>query len=140
MRDIMVRAHQLAATMEGDYMARMALALRQAWAEARNAGKNLEDRLIEAGGKLWERHGKRRIYFNRLHEWYGLTYETYNTGNIRDAWVDGQRVSNNEGRGILYTLQYGKLWYDIDEGTFASRDIPERMASKIIERIKKEAA
>ena len=140
MREIMVRAHQLAATMEGDYLARMALALRQAWAEARNAGKSLEDRLIEVGGKLWEGYGKRRIYFNRLHEWYGLTYETYNTGNISAAFVDGQRVSNNEGRGILYTLQYGKLWYDIDEGTFASRDIPERMASKIIERIKKEVA
>lgn len=35
MREIMRRAHQLAKEMEGHYHARMALALRMAWAEAR---------------------------------------------------------------------------------------------------------
>jgi len=32
---IMKRAHEIARTLEGDYAARMSLALRQAWAEAR---------------------------------------------------------------------------------------------------------
>ena len=34
-REIMVRAHEIAKTLEGDYIARMSLALRMAWAEAR---------------------------------------------------------------------------------------------------------
>lgn len=39
MREIMRRAHQLAKEMEGHYHARMALALRMAWAEARRPKK-----------------------------------------------------------------------------------------------------
>ena len=34
-REIMVRAHEIAKTLEGDYIARMSEALRMAWAEAR---------------------------------------------------------------------------------------------------------
>jgi hypothetical protein len=33
-REIMIRAHEIARTLEGDYIARMALALRMAWEEA----------------------------------------------------------------------------------------------------------
>src|SRR5690606_19782212 len=69
-RDIMIRAHEIARTLEGDYMARMSMALRQAWLEAR---------LIQAGGRRWEKGGHNRIYFNNLAELYGLRYDTYNT-------------------------------------------------------------
>ena len=34
-REIMIRAHEIARTMEGDYIARMSLALRMVWEEAR---------------------------------------------------------------------------------------------------------
>lgn len=42
LRTIMVRAHQLARKMEGDYQARMALALRQAWKEQKEENKMVE--------------------------------------------------------------------------------------------------
>lgn len=131
MREIMVRAHELAAAMTGDYQARMAMALRQAW---------MEHKLIAAGGKLWEKHGFRRIYFNRLHEWYGLTYETYNTGNISDAWVDGQRVSNSDGRRILGRLEFAKVWFDLNDGKFRGKGFSrDEDFDRIVERIKEAA-
>ena len=34
-REVMIRAHEIARTLEGDYIARMSEALRMAWAEAR---------------------------------------------------------------------------------------------------------
>src|SRR5690606_21086370 len=66
-QDIMIRAHEIARTLDGNYMARMALALRQAWLEAR---------LIQAGGRRWTKAGHNRIYFNNLAELYGLRYGT----------------------------------------------------------------
>lgn len=128
-REIMVRAHELAGTMTGDYSARMALALRQAWVEAR---------LIAKGGRLWEKHGYRRIYFNDLPALYGLEYDTYNTGNISAAWVDGERVSNSEGRRILGRLAFAKVWYDVD-GKFHGKGIEQGDFEKIVRRIREAA-
>jgi hypothetical protein len=42
LKTIMKRAHQLARQMEGDYAARLALGLRQAWREVRRMSKKLE--------------------------------------------------------------------------------------------------
>jgi len=42
LKTIMMRAHQLARQMEGDYAARLALGLRQAWREVRRMSKKLE--------------------------------------------------------------------------------------------------
>lgn len=42
LKTIMKRAHQLARQMEGDYAARLALGLRQAWREVRSMSKKLE--------------------------------------------------------------------------------------------------
>lgn len=136
---IMTRAHELAAAMEGDYTARLSMALRQAWAEVRNEGKTIEARFAEIGGNLWERHGHRRIYFNNLTELYGLDLDYYNTGNISSATLDGEGISNNSARIIASDLKFGKLWFDLNTGSFASRDLPSRMADKLVERIKEAA-
>jgi len=72
-REIMVRAHEIARTLEGNYAARMSYGLRRAWLEAR---------LIAKGGRLWEKAGMRRLYFNNLAELYGLELEYYKTGKF----------------------------------------------------------
>ena len=41
-RNIMKRAHQIAKNLEGDYRARMSLALRQAWKEVKKVDKKVE--------------------------------------------------------------------------------------------------
>lgn len=121
-REIMVRAHEVARTMEGDYAARMSYGLRRAWFEAR---------LIAKGGRLWEKAGMRRVYFNNLVELYGLTLEFYNTGNISAAWLDGERISNNSARQIVSMLYTGKLWYDLTSGRFESKGLSERAVERI---------
>jgi len=118
----MVRAHELARTMEGDYAARMSYGLRRAWFEAR---------LIAKGGRLWEKAGMRRLYFNNLVELYGLRYGTYNTGNISWAELDGERISNNSARQIISMLYNGKFWYDLTSGRFESKGLSERAVERI---------
>ena len=75
MKQIMKRAHELARKMEGDYAARLALALRQSWREARQP-KELADEVVfkfDTGKQVetirlnlnrWTKYGKDRIYVN----------------------------------------------------------------------------
>ena len=122
-RDIMIRAHEIARTLDGDYTARLALALRQAWLEAR---------LIQAGGRRWTKAGHNRIYFNNLAERYGMQFDTYNTGNICWATVDGERISNNSARQILSMLSAARVWYDCNTGRIEARGLSERAHERIM--------
>lgn len=122
-RDIMIRAHEIARTLDGDYTARLALALRQAWLEAR---------LIQAGGRRWTKGEFNRIYFNNLAELYGLRYDTYRTGNICWAELDGERISNNSARQILFTLNSAKVWYDCNTGRFEAKGLTEKAHERIM--------
>lgn len=93
------------------------------------------EQLEKVGGKLWEKNGMRRVYFNRLADWYGLRVEYYKTGNISYAEVDGKRISNNSGRGILFMLNGAKLWYDMEKGVWGWKELKDDAARKIIGRI-----
>ena len=122
-RQIMVRAHEIARTLVGDYAARMSYGWRQAWFEAW---------LIAAGGNLWEKGSMRRIYMNNLPTLYGLRLQHYNTGNISYAELDGERISNNKAREIVWALSNGKLWYDLNTGRFASKNLSEKAVTRIM--------
>jgi len=52
-RNLMKRAHQIAKTLEGDYRARMSLALRQAWKEVTVQNMVLKVKHQPSGGKEW---------------------------------------------------------------------------------------
>ena len=54
-RNVMKRAHQIAKTLEGDYRARMSLALRQAWKEVKEMERNMVIKINHqpSGGKEW---------------------------------------------------------------------------------------
>lgn len=106
---IMKRAHEIARTLEGDYMARMSMALRQAWAESR-APKTLEDEamarmeaIVASSAKcydyeikfsLWENYGKSRTYIKVIEKSQNVKaskhYATYDFGyidNIKNEYV-----------------------------------------------------
>lgn len=53
--NLMKRAHQIAKGLEGDYRARMSLALRQVWKEEKKVDKNIIIRINHqpSGGKEW---------------------------------------------------------------------------------------
>lgn len=76
MKQIMKRAWQIYRTLTGDKIAKLSMALRQAWAEAKEAAEKktfsgretmmwmLNDHEgFEVSFKLWENYGKKRIYF-----------------------------------------------------------------------------
>lgn len=52
-RNVMMRAHQIAKNLEGDYRARMSLALRQAWKEVTVQNMVLKVNHQPSGGKEW---------------------------------------------------------------------------------------
>ena len=54
-RNIMKRAHEIARSLEGDYRARMSIALRQAWKEVKEMERNMVIKINHqpSGGKEW---------------------------------------------------------------------------------------
>lgn len=112
-REIMIRAHQIAKQCSGDRSACLAIGLRQAWLEAK---------LVKVGSR-WQKNGMNRIYFNDLHKFYGLNIDTYKTGNISYATLDGEKISNTQAAKIQSRLMRGKLWFDCITGRFESKDV-----------------
>lgn len=64
MKKVMKRAVELAREMTGDWVARMALALKQAWKEVKEAVENMKDVVIEAKANEWANYGKERLYID----------------------------------------------------------------------------
>lgn len=72
-REVMVKAVAMAKKMEGDWIARMALALRTVWAMVKKSTKAtmeqvaemIEEKADNVEVNIWERYGKRRIYVNK---------------------------------------------------------------------------
>lgn len=71
------------------------------------------------GFKRWTKGTMDRLYINCTQ--YGCEFGYYNTGNISDAYFQGERVSNAEGRRFKATKVYvdvktGKLHVDTSTG------------------------
>ena len=81
--------------------------------------KELEKTLIEVGGRLWEKNGRRRIYINTnaLEAVFGLSIERYKSGNVLSARLCGERISNTQAKAILRHKPYfdciAESWVDI---------------------------
>lgn len=74
--------------------------------------------LVELGGKVWEKNGKNRVYFNQelILKAMGLKYTTYNTGNISSASLRGETISHAECGRILSNID--SAYYDFEDGLF----------------------
>lgn len=99
------------------------------------------EQLERVGGSYWQTSdgSKRRVYFNRLSELYGLSYATYNSGNISSATLNGEIISNNKARHLAATLDAMMLWYDLSDGLFhwkVSRNEDQTIARHIVDVIK----
>ena len=107
MKQIMKRAHEIAKELEGDYMARMSIALRTAWAEAKAPAKKAfkgsatvsyqvsANVSIDVNFKLWENYGKRRIYFEAPTTRAQSAIKGYiDLSNDNQIIISNQRVCN----------------------------------------------
>lgn len=96
------------------------------------------EQAIKAGGQLWEKYGKSRVYFNGLAELMGLEVARYNTGNICSASFRGEHVSNSEAKRIIGRLTFAKFWWE--DGQFIGKDIERSDFADLVESIESKVA
>jgi hypothetical protein len=78
-------------------------------------------KLVEVGGKRWQKGDMDRIYFDGLATWYGLVCKRYSSGNISGATLNGSSISNTYAREIENDLDALKVWYDVAADKFAGK-------------------
>ncbi|MFJ7418009.1 hypothetical protein ACIQXD_05270 [Streptomyces uncialis] len=71
------------------------------------------------GGNRWQKNGMDRVYLNHTDEYLPIEVERYNTGNIRWAAWNGERISNAQASNLLCTVE--KVWFDTATGKLHGR-------------------
>lgn len=76
--------------------------------------------LTEHDGNLWEKYGKRRIYWNSdsVLKTVGLDCGYYKSGNISSASLNGESISNSEAKRLLAAAGAVRFWYDLSDSQF----------------------
>lgn len=102
--------------------------MRNAWRRYRDAENEksfaecLHDAWVYAKmlsiGRLWEKYGKRRIYFdnNDLLALCGVKFDFYKSGNICSCQVNGEYTSN--ANGSRWAESVNGMYYDLDTKKF----------------------
>ena len=78
--------------------------------------------------------GEVRYYVNNIADLLGLTYETYKTGSISYAELNGEKLSNSKARQLLAAISDTKVWIT-EDGEIHSRgsqDIAGQVAEVIV--------
>lgn len=117
---IMTRAWEIFRTLVGDRIAKLSMALRQAWAEAKAQTSGTEmgwnvKALESMGATRWTKYGKDRLYLSKCGaQIIGLAVDRYNSGNICSAEINGERISNAEANRYMST--YADAYIDMTTG------------------------
>lgn len=67
------------------------------------------------GGRDWQRDDKHRVYLNDPSAMIGLEIDTYGTGNISSATLNGERISNAAAGRLRGAID--KVYLDVASGT-----------------------
>ncbi len=95
-----------------------------------NTQETMIKALIDLGGNRWTKGTYDRIYFNA--SVLGLHCDYYGTGNIRNATLGDEYISNCFAR----KLKAAKTYYDIKAGKVVSTESAlERKLNDLIEKI-----
>ena len=88
---------------------------------------------IKSVGNVWEKYGKRRVYFDREEskKACGLVVEYYKSGNVSYASLNGEKISNSKGGDWAYSAT--GVYYDLDTEKWYARG---KYAQEAIEAIK----
>lgn len=112
-KEIMVNAWKLAREGQKKFGGKVteyfAEALKMAWAQAENTID--VDALEKKGFNRWTKGNMDRLYFNIEKSGY-LDVDYYKTGNMRSAYLNGERISNAEA----YRLMSVKCFIDLKNG------------------------
>lgn len=111
-----------------------AQALKMAWAQAKNS-INVED-LEKKGFRRWTKGNKDRLYFNVEKSGY-LDVDYYKTGNVRSAYLNGERISNAEAYRLMSVKCFINLKHDnhfvVQHGGLEAREIVRELAEKAMQ-------
>lgn len=157
MKNVMVRAWEIYRHLEGDHLAKIAMALRMAWAEIK-ADMEKEDEgeilggkiatiteksvseLMEMGAKRWTKAGRDRLYINAAGaSIIGLEVERYKTGNVCSASLDGEGISHSAAYRVMSA--YSNAYIDLSTGALegVSGSYADLFREKIQKYLKKSA-
>lgn len=137
---IMTRAWEIFRTLVGDRIAKLSMALRQAWAEAKSSstemGWNVK-KLEAIGAKRWTKYGKDRLYLSGCGaSIIGLEVDHYKSGNICSAAINGEKISNAEAN--RYMSAYANAYIDMTTGDVCA--VYGRHADEFLEALNAYAA
>src|SRR5690554_1955476 len=112
LKRIMKKAHRIAKKMEGDYQARLSLALKLAWKEERGNGEMIKwkGEEVKVTGKMEKRPEN-------------LENKVYCNINTKDEAI----AKENNRVYVTYTSDY-KVWFDGD--TYNQKDEIQELAKK----------
>lgn len=88
--------------------------------------KILDKNGVEYG--RWQKGSMDRIYINNARDIYmkaiGLELDYYNTGNLARATLNGERISNAEGRRqmLVSSMYGGKCWINLEDGSVHTKN------------------
>lgn len=66
--------------------------------------------MVAIGGSHWQRGDKDRVYLNDWAQFIGLEVERYKSGNIWNATLNGETISNGEAGRLLGAVH--KVFFD----------------------------
>ncbi|EKZ3213511.1 hypothetical protein REO66_003110 [Salmonella enterica] len=78
---------------------------------------------LKIGGKLWEKNGMCRVYFNGdiVAAAVGFEYDTYKTGNIKWACLGDDSLANGRANAVRTMIYTGKFWFDTADNKIHAR-------------------
>ncbi|EJL9550476.1 hypothetical protein R3P88_003002 [Salmonella enterica] len=78
---------------------------------------------LKIGGKLWEKNGMRRVYFNGdiVAAAVGFEYDTYKTGNVKWACLGDASLANGRANAVRTMIYTGKFWFDAADNKIHAR-------------------
>jgi hypothetical protein len=98
------------------------------------------NRLINLGGKEWQKNNYHRVYFNNIENLLSLIdfkVEYYNTGNILSARLQGEKISNSRANELINKIEKAKIFYDVIQYEFNyNKNYSHYFINEIIEKLK----
>ena len=94
------------------------------------------EKMIALGGCEWIRDEMHRIYFNASVTAELIKFEyCLRKGRVCSAILNGESISNAKGQELLAALDFGKIWFDLADGKFHSKNISDELFEKIVAAI-----
>lgn len=93
------------------------------------------EKLISLGAKRWTKYDRDRLYIRDIAKELGLDYDRYNTGNIRYASFNGEKISNSQCRRMLDQIDGAYINLATGEIMIGGREEEAQMFISALEKI-----